>query len=101
MPQRIAAYEEMWRREETELWDWLEDRVGMDGIGIPVASQKHDPQARQRERRQRLRSKDLVSKLNEEQMSQREVDHAIRVTRERLNVLEELVNERKDQRACN
>jgi hypothetical protein len=30
LPQRLAAYEEMWRREESELWNWLEDRVGMD-----------------------------------------------------------------------
>lgn len=28
-PARIVAYEEMWRREESELWDWLEERVRM------------------------------------------------------------------------
>jgi hypothetical protein len=97
-PQRLAAYEEMWRREETDLWDWLEDRVGLDGIGVPQAGQPHDSRAQQRLRRQRLRSKDSVSKLNEERMSEREVDHAIRVTRERLDVLEDLVHARKDQR---
>ncbi|KAA6411590.1 MAG: hypothetical protein FRX48_04870 [Lasallia pustulata] len=30
-PERVAAYEEIWRREESELWDWMEERVGMRG----------------------------------------------------------------------
>lgn len=98
MPQRLAAYEEMWWREETELWNWLEERVGMDGYSFPVADQRHELQARRRQRRQRLRSKDLAARLNEERMSEREVDQAIRVTRERLDVLEEIVNKRKSQR---
>ena len=29
-PERIAAYEEIWRREEGVLWDWLEERVGAE-----------------------------------------------------------------------
>ncbi|KAL1962589.1 hypothetical protein VTN77DRAFT_9382 [Rasamsonia byssochlamydoides] len=91
MPQRLAAYEEMWRREETELWNWLEERVGMDGFSFPVADS-------QRARRQKLRSKDLAGRLDEVRMTEREMDHAIRVTRERLDILEEIVNKRKDQR---
>ena len=34
-PERLAAYEEIWRREESSLWDWLDDRVGLDDIYVP------------------------------------------------------------------
>jgi hypothetical protein len=98
MPQRLAAYEEMWQREELELWNWLEDRVGMEGLSFPVADQRHESQVRQRERRHKFRSKDLAGKSNEARMSERRMDQAIRVTRERLDVLEEIVNKRKDGR---
>ena len=34
-PQRLAAYEEIWRKEESELWHWLEERVGVQEILYP------------------------------------------------------------------
>jgi hypothetical protein len=40
---RIAAYEEIWRKEESELWDWLEERVGLEGpreMGPELAGRK-------------------------------------------------------------
>lgn len=96
-PQRIAAYEEMWRREETDFWHWLEERVGMDGLSYPNVRRKTESQTtRQKKLRFKLPSeRDLQARLSEERMSDREMDHAIRTTRERLDVLEEMLNKRK------
>ncbi|KAF7128366.1 hypothetical protein CNMCM5793_003096 [Aspergillus hiratsukae] len=91
LPQRLAAYEEMWRREESELWSWLEDRVGMDGMTFPAASRPADSQLRQG-------SSQLQDKLRNERMSDREMNHAIRTTRERLDVLEEILSRRNSQK---
>lgn len=93
-PQRVAAYEEMWRREESDLWDWIEDRAGLDRLhgggdgGVitkkPAAGKKKgEPEYRTTE-----------EKLREEKMNEREVQEAIRVTEERLKVLKAVV-ERK------
>lgn len=91
LPQRLAAYEEMWRREESELWSWLEDRVGMDGMTFPAASRPAVSQMRQG-------SSQLQDKLRNERMSDREMNHAIRSTRERLDVLEEMLSRRNSQK---
>lgn len=91
-PQRLAAYEEMWRAEENELWKWLEDRTGMDGISFPTRDyQNHESDTRARRRAQKRHGQSVASKINEEQISQREMNYAIQVVRERLNKLEEVV----------
>lgn len=92
LPQRLAAYEEMWRREESELWSWLEDRVGMEGMAFPAANRPTDTQLRQG-------SSQLQDKLRNERMSDREMNHAIRTTRERLDVLEEILSRRNSQKS--
>lgn len=96
LPQRLAAYEEMWRREESELWGWLEDRVGLDGTVFPTANRPPTPPLRQKA--QEFRSEQQLSaKMGEEKMSDREMDAAIRTTRERLDALENILNKRKSQ----
>lgn len=96
LPQRLAAYEEMWRREESELWSWLEDRVGMDGMAFPTANRPvESPRQKASWKLQSQRS--LNEKLSDEKLSDREMDHAIRTTRERLDTLEEILNRRKGQ----
>lgn len=96
LPQRLAAYEEMWRREESELWSWLEDRVGLDGAVFPTVSRP--PMSPLRQKTQQLRSEGgLSSKMGEDKMSDREMDAAIRTTRERLDALEEILKKRKTQ----
>ena len=96
LPQRLAAYEEMWRREESELWSWLEDRVGLDGAVFPTVNKP--PASPLRQKAQQLRGeRELSEKLSEEKMSDREMDAAIRTTRERLDALEEILNKRKVQ----
>lgn len=91
-PERVAAYEEIWRREESSLWDWLEDRVGLDGVLAPAAG----GEGRQRA----LAARHLGKKVGMDgSMSERQVDHAIRVTEERLKVLKEAVERRKGKGA--
>ncbi|KAE8356160.1 hypothetical protein BDV28DRAFT_2953 [Aspergillus coremiiformis] len=96
LPQRLAAYEEMWRREESELWSWLEDRVGMEGMAFPTVNRPGEARAYQRARKIQS-GRDFMSKLNEDKMSVREMDHAIRTTRERLDTLEKILVNRKGQ----
>ncbi|OOQ91213.1 GRAM domain protein [Penicillium brasilianum] len=100
LPQRLAAYEEMWRREESELWNWLEDRVGMDGMAFPVLHHRTaEAQASRRSSRvSPADERDLIARLREEQVSDREMDHAIRTTRQRLDILEQMMSNRKAER---
>ncbi|KAL3465874.1 hypothetical protein BJX64DRAFT_45395 [Aspergillus heterothallicus] len=96
MPQRLAAYEEMWRKEETELWNWLEDRVGMEGFPIPVVNRNFEsrlPRGGQKPQAER----ELKDALAEDTLSDREMDHAIRTTRERLDTLERILSKRRSQ----
>ncbi|RJE18106.1 GRAM domain protein [Aspergillus sclerotialis] len=95
LPQRLAAYEEMWRREESELWTWLEDRVGMDGMVFPTAGKPLE--SRQKPNRKLQSQRALAEKLSDGKMSDREMDYAIRTTRERLDTLEEILKNRKAQ----
>ncbi|CAG8920335.1 unnamed protein product [Penicillium salamii] len=97
LPQRLAAYEEMWRREETELWNWLEDRVGMDGMVFPNAYRAPEPHPSRRSSGSASNERELASRLRDEKVSDREMDHAIRTTRQRLDVLEEMMSKRKVQ----
>jgi hypothetical protein len=80
-PERIAAYEEIWRREESELWDWLEERVGMERL----REASRNPGER----------KHMEDKLRDERMEERELDAAIRVTEEKLKVLKGVVEKKK------
>ena len=74
-PARMAAYEGMWRNEEDELWRWLESRVGG-------------------EERVWESLKDTKPKAGGD-MNHREVEEAIKVTKERLQVLEDAVKRQK------
>ncbi|KAJ5199227.1 hypothetical protein N7491_000216 [Penicillium cf. griseofulvum] len=96
LPQRLAAYEEMWRREETELWNWLEDRVGMDGMVFPHVYRSPEPHPSRRSSGVSMSDeRELAERLREEKVSDREMDHALRTTRQRLEVLEEMMDRRK------
>lgn len=80
-PERIAAYEEMWRREESELWSWLEERVGMDRVHM------NNPGSDQ--------AKSIEEKLRGEKLSEREMETAIKVTEEKLQALKHVVEKQK------
>ena len=93
--ERIAAYEEIWRKEESGLWDWLEERVGMQGVAYPESSDREAVAQARRQREQRLRNKGLRSKLADVKMSERQVVDAIRVTEDKLGVLKRALQEKK------
>ena len=100
-PERIAAYEEIWRREESGLWDWLEERMGMQSIAYPASSGPQDQAALKKVRRQReksLKGQGMQAKLAQESMSEREMDHAIKVTEERLEDLKEAVRKTRNSK---
>ena len=78
---RIAAYEEIWRREETELWDWLEHRADMDTLRDAARMQSE--------------ARVIADRLKEEKMQSREVDDAIRVTEEKLRLFKAVVQKDK------
>ena len=84
-PYRLAAYEEMWRREDSELWEWLEERAGLDrmnGDGLDMNKRAVEPRT-------------LEERLREERLGEREVQEAIRVTEEKLKVLRQVVDKPK------
>lgn len=86
-PDRLAAYEEIWRREESELWEWLEERVGLDRLSEGTVLHA---------RKRTVEPRTLEEKLREERMDEREIREAIKVTEEKLNVLKGVVD-RKSQ----
>jgi hypothetical protein len=87
--QRMAAYEEMWRGEESELWRWLEERVGMENMG--AMGSKIEKSARSIVPKGAKAIRDLDS------LGEREMLEAIRVTRERLEVLEGAVHSKRQK----
>ena len=99
-PERIAAYEEIWRKEESDLWDWLEQRIGMDGIAYPSSSRNLDREAVKKARTVReksIKGHNKQARLALGSMKKREVDHAIRVTEERLKDLKEGVQRKREE----
>ena len=115
-PERMAAYDEMWRREESELWDWLEERVGLDrlmdgsamghagssssssgsGSGSGDSSYPHR-QYHYGPRKRVMEPRTVREKLREEHMDDRQILEAIRVTEEKLQVLKQVVDKREKQ----
>ncbi|KAI0458744.1 hypothetical protein F5B21DRAFT_459290, partial [Xylaria acuta] len=85
-PERAVAYEEIWRREESELWDWLEERVGLHRMnegGTPIRKRVTEPRT-------------IEEKLQEERMGEREVDEAIKITEEKLDILKSVIDRKRD-----
>ncbi|TQN71799.1 putative membrane protein, partial [Colletotrichum shisoi] len=76
-PDRLAAYDEMWRREESELWEWLEERVSLERL--------HDGNLPTRKRA--IEPSTVEERVREDRMDDREIQEAIKVTEEKLKVL--------------
>ena len=84
-PDRIVAYEEIWRREESDLWDWLEERVGLHRLNegaMPIPKRAVEPRT-------------FEEKIREERMNEREIEEAIRITEEKLQLLKGAHNRKK------
>jgi hypothetical protein len=94
-PGRLAAYEELWRREESELWDWLEDRVGLSN-GLPLGGAGQE----QNDRQKVLGIKQMGRRLRNADLEEKQVEDAIRVTEERLSTLKDAVKKKKKKAAA-
>lgn len=88
-PERIAAYEEIWRREESELWEWLEERVGMDRLSSNAANVG--------QRFRAAEARNIEEKLRSEKVSEREIEIALKVTEEKLKILKGVVGKGKEE----
>ncbi|KAK7426913.1 hypothetical protein QQZ08_006505 [Neonectria magnoliae] len=83
-PERLAAYEEIWRREDSELWEWLEERVGMDRLNAD----------RTTVRKRAVEPRTVEESLRAARMNELEVAEAIRVTEEKLRVLKDVMGKK-------
>ncbi|EXJ79679.1 hypothetical protein A1O3_07959 [Capronia epimyces CBS 606.96] len=106
---RLAAYDTLWTQEQDEFWDWLEARAGVDTVLLRSQSMPQQQTAneetadslkqrtKQRQRGKVLQAarKDVEAKIREEKISQREMEDAIKVTQERLQVLEDVMEKKK------
>lgn len=84
-----AEYEKVWHSEEKALWKWLEERVGMKN-GVPVTDDDKtnaDSSKTARKARQQV----LRGQTDTDDMSVREIEYALRVTKEKLRKLERAV----------
>ena len=98
-PARLAAYDELWRNEESDLWDWLESRTGVLNLrtGSALLSNRNEHASGSKTAKSKsggASAKELERKLREEKMGQRAMEDMLRVTRERLEVLERVVERR-------
>lgn len=96
----MAAYEEIWRTEENELWKWLEDRMEMQDASYPASGSsgyRSSPKLQTR-RGRHSQSQGYRAKIAEEAMNEREVNHAIRVTEEKLEALKAAMQNKSRQK---
>lgn len=84
-PDRLAAYDEMWGREESELWEWLEERVSLERL--------HDGNLPTRKRA--IEPSTVEERVREDRMDDREIQEAIKVTEEKLKVLKSVMDKKK------
>lgn len=84
LAQKLVAYEEMWQREESDLWSWLEDRIGLDDLGTTVVA-----------------ADTKGAEAKGKSMDDRQVDEAIRVTEERLRDLKKMVEKNRGGEGAN
>jgi len=78
-------WDDRWRHEEEGLWEWLEDRVSLDRI----------PGMRQQDIRQKAFERSFRTKTAGSAMKDRQMEEALTVLKERVEVMERIVNEKK------
>lgn len=84
----VRGWEQAWQAEEEGLWEWLEDRSGLGGVGEMG-----------RERRMKGFEKVLGGRRRVgEGMKAREMEEAIGIMEERLEVLRRVVEGRKGRK---
>lgn len=72
----------------------------MDGINFPNSNRNHRADTKTRRQTLKRHGQSLASKIDEEQISQREMNYAIQVVRDRLDRLEEIVSSHNGQNSA-
>lgn len=89
----------MWRGEETELWRWIEERVGEGAFMGHAASSSSSRGSRtgqkSRESAPHASRRKVKNWDGLDEMGEREVGEAIEVTKRKLKVLEDMLRARK------
>ncbi|KAI5858700.1 hypothetical protein BZA05DRAFT_330230 [Tricharina praecox] len=78
-------WDDRWRHEEEGLWEWLEDRAGLDRI----------PSMRQQDIRQKAFEKSFRVKTAGAAMKDLQVEEALGVLKERVEMMERIMSEKK------
>ncbi|RMZ90231.1 hypothetical protein DV736_g2550, partial [Chaetothyriales sp. CBS 134916] len=107
--QKLAVYDEMWRKQETELWDWLEQRAGVNTALLqkwsPSQGDKAEAdaarkqKAKQIQRQKVLKGKDMEARLREEKMTQRQrpaADHPPAIGLSEIDPVVNVMDESRD-----
>ena len=94
-PERMAAYEELWRVEESELWDWMDERIGMHKMTYPLSDKEEQSSETRAQNSKPPQDREMKARVAQEAMNDREIDHAIRVTEERLEQLKTTIQKKR------
>ena len=98
---RIAAYEEMWRTEESDLWSWLEERACIAQVfdGQLADDDNHGDGHGKGRILPRSWDREAQRQFSNDKLDMQQVEEALRVTEERVNALKALVERRKAKEA--
>ena len=93
----MALWNEMWIKEETAIWDWLDDRSRVRQIldGDIVSSEDND---RVQKQRMHDMEKHLTHTESYYQWEDQRIEEAIRQTEQKLEALKDVVQARKEKR---
>ncbi|KAF8419664.1 hypothetical protein EV426DRAFT_538315 [Tirmania nivea] len=102
-PGRYGSYpdwEQSWHAEEQGLWDWLEDRVGLNAAnmgGVPSNTQE-ERRTMAWNKLGNIERNQILNRIGEVGgMGEREVEEAMKVMEKRLEILRAIVSKRKSQ----
>jgi len=96
-----TIYNDLWRREESDLWNWLQDRAGIDGAVVRdrtanANAAREESKQKLKQRQKMLKSKDMQTRIREEKKSMKEMEEAVRITQERLESLQRALERQKN-----
>lgn len=97
----MMIYDDLWRREESDLWDWLQERAGVERSMLRGGLQDQSDWTKEdklklKQRQALLKSKDVQTRLREEKKSMKEMEEAVRITQERLDSLQKTLERQKN-----
>jgi hypothetical protein len=84
-----VTWENMWQKEEEALWEWLQDRTGLrDGLSFPTRLDSDNAHSTKQDQESWRK---ILSGTKSEAANTREIEWAIKLTEERLDLLKRKV----------